>query len=241
MDPDLACGNTWALGQVEALLPELPLKYITAYSSSSLRPMMVLPPGETSDAIADACRAAALSFVQGVTAGWDKSSLAMWLVGDYANATRHLRRPERVAPMDNDEPSVDEGALEDLLTKSRTQLIAELEQAALDGNLACAQNAETRGLVRRASTDDGTPAWLPVDASRMRLRDRLRALLAADYLNRPADYLALYVCHRCENVVFDERAKRLGYCTSHARDSGVVRKSERTERNSLTKRTVEGS
>ena len=55
----------------------------------------------------------------------------------------------------------------------------------------------------------------------MRLRDRLRSLFAADYLNAPYTYAELFVCHRCEAVVFDEHAKQLGICGAH-RMSGVV-------------------
>ncbi|MCW5835736.1 MAG: hypothetical protein KIS78_25270, partial [Labilithrix sp.] len=66
------------------------------------------------------------------------------------------------------------------------------------------------------------------DAPRMGLRDRVSALFVADYLNAPEAYAALYVCHRCEEVVFDDDARQLGMCWRHRRASGIeVRAGER--------------
>ena len=208
------------------------MKYMTAFTSSI--GAAVLDDEATGELISNECRDAALGFLRGVTAGWDKIDLVLWLTGDYARATRHVPRGERVAVHGSIE--VEPLAMDELLDKARTQLIASFEQAALDGNLACASDCLGRGLVRKVSSVDGALLYVPVDSPRIRLRDRLRSLLAADYLNQPGDYLSVYVCHRCENVVFDERAKRQGYCTAHHHASAVV-----ASRNRIDPRSVKES
>lgn len=59
-------------------------------------------------------------------------------------------------------------------------------------------------------------------ADGMRLLDRVRTLFVADYLDDPVAYRTLYVCHRCEAVVFDESARRIGMCSAHRRTSGIL-------------------
>lgn len=175
----------------------------------------------THDSVAAECREAALSFMSGVASGWDKLDLALWLTGPYARATRHGKHGERVAAVAEGEEIGDE-RIEDLVTRVRGQLIASLEKAALEmGALEFTDDVVERGLVRKMKDADGRDAWVPVDGARLRLRDRLRALFAADYLNAPYAYAELFVCHRCEAVVFDDHAKQVGICGSH-RLSGVV-------------------
>lgn len=182
----------------------------------------VLEEGETRETVAAECREAALFFVNGAAAGWDKLDLVLWLTGPYARSTRHVSRGERVTGLD-EESDVSYASLEELVTRVRGQLVASLESAVLSGGtLDFAIDAMDHGLVRRAVDVDGEIVWVPEDHTRMRLRDRVRSLLAADYLNDPGAYVALFVCHRCENVVFDENAKRLGACQNHKRVSGVV-------------------
>jgi hypothetical protein len=177
--------------------------------------------GSTRESIAEECREAALSFMSGVAAGWDKLDLVLWLTGPYARATRHGKHGERVAALGDGDEIPDE-TLEALVTRVRGQLIASLETAALElGAIEFADECVERGYVRKVVDAEGRDAWIPVDGSRMRLRDRLRALFAADYLNAPYTYAELLVCHRCEAVVFDARAKRIGICGAH-RMSGMV-------------------
>lgn len=189
---------------------------------SGRRGRTVLDDGSTREGVASECREAALAFVNGVAAGWDKLDLALWLTGPYSRATRHQPRGERVTGMDEETELTDE-AVEELVVRVRSQMIAALETAALgEGTLEFAVEAMDRGLVRRAEDLDGEIVWVPVDLTRMRLKDRVRSLFASDYLNDPGAYVDLYVCSRCEHVVFDENAKRLGACQNHKRVSGVV-------------------
>lgn len=203
------------------------MKYVMAFASGSSRNKRRVEDDSTRESIAAECREAAIAFMSGVASGWDKLDLALWLTGPYARATRHAKRGERVASL-NDASSPDQTTeiadetLESLVTRVRGQVLASLEKGALElGALDFSNDVVERGLVRKVVDAEERDAWIPVDAPRMRLRDRILALFTADYLNAPYNYAELFVCHRCEAVVFDEQAKRRGLCGTH-RLSGVV-------------------
>lgn len=197
------------------------MKYVMTFGTGERSPRPRLDDGTTREGIAAECREAALAFMTGVAAGWDKLDLVLWLTGPYARATRYSTNVERVAATCQAELVSDE-AIETLVTRVRGQLLASLEKAALDaGSLEFADEVIERGLVRRAVGSDGSGVWIPVDSARSRLRDRLRSLFVADYLCAPASYAELFVCHRCEAVVFDDHAKQVGVCGAH-RASGMV-------------------
>lgn len=180
-----------------------------------------LDDGSTRESVGAESRDAALAFMSGVGAGWTKLDLALWLTALYARATRHAKHGERVAPLDSGE-EISADRVEELLTHVRGQLLASLEKASFTmGTLDFADACVAHGFVRKVHDDEGRTTWIPVDASRMRLRDRVRSLFAADYLNAPYTYAELLVCNRCEAVVFDERLKRLGICGAH-HVSGIV-------------------
>lgn len=178
--------------------------------------------GATRETLAQDCRSAALSLMTGVARGWDKLDLALWLTGPYAQAARHATHGERVVVGGGTTGEVDPIAVERLLTRVRGQVLASLEKASLDlGTLEFTGEMVDRGLVREVTDAEGRSAWVPVDRPRLRLKDRLQALFAADNLNMPYSYVELFVCHRCEAVVFDAHAKRQGICGAH-RLSGKV-------------------
>jgi hypothetical protein len=191
------------------------------FGAGDRRKRRPLEEGATRHTVAEECREAALSFMSGVAAGWDKLDLALWLTGPYARAARHGNHGERVAALQESEPIAD-ASIEALVTHVRGQLIASLEKAALEfGSLDFADDTVARGLVRKVVDSEGRDAWVPVDGARIRLRDRLRSLFVADYLNAPYNYAELFVCHRCEAVVFDNHAKQAGICGAH-RMSGMA-------------------
>lgn len=196
------------------------VKYVTAYPPA--RALRLLEVGVTKESVAEECRQAALAFLSGVASGWDKLDLVLWLTGPYARATRHAPRGERVVDVAHTPTEIADASIEELVTRVRGQVLASLEKAALDyGRLDFADDALQRGLVRKAMDEEGAICFVPVDAPHMRLRDRVRALFAADYLCAPHAYVDLFVCHRCESVSFDEHAKEIGVCRRH-RISGVV-------------------
>jgi hypothetical protein len=174
----------------------------------------------TVESVSAECRQAAVAFMSG--SGWDKLDLAFWLTGPYARAVRHARRLERVATLEVPEP-VQERTLGELLASVHESLLTSLVEASQhDGLLPFADEVVERGHARKAVDADGVPVWVPVDLPRMRLVDRVRALFAADYLNAPDAYLDLYVCGRCNTLVFDGSTKRLGLCAAHMRNSVIV-------------------
>lgn len=205
------------------------MKYVMAFGGSRRGPAQ-LEDGITRESVAAECRTAALDFMAGVAGGWQKADLAGWLTGSYAEATRYCQRGERTLVADGSErapASIDSTSIDELLSNTRARMLAALERAVLsDGALELAEEAIDRGFVRRAVSEDGTEVWIPVDGARMRLHDRIGALFAADYLNDPIGWRALYVCHRCERVVFDEGARQLGMCSAHRRLSGIVSREE---------------
>lgn len=190
------------------------MKYGNAFSNAAT--VHHVDDGATRDTLAGDCRAAGLAFMAGVADGWDKLQLAMWLTGPYAQATRRATHGARVVTLSGPTNAIDPQALEGLLVRVRGQVHASLEKASLDhGTLDFTDAMVERGLVRKLADAEGRPAWVPVDRVRMRLRDRVQALFTADYLNAPYTYVELFVCHRCEAVVFDAYAKRQGICGSH--------------------------
>jgi hypothetical protein len=204
---------------------------MTYASSREARSPIFLRDGSSRDDVARACREAALAFMEGVRGGWDKVDVALWLTGPYARATRHVPRGERAvlaAAADEVAPA----AIEELLVRTRVELLAALENAALSrGVHEFAEETIARGHVRRAVDADGHDAWVPADAARLRLRDRLRALFAADYLTAPGGYLELVVCHYCESVVFDRDARRTGVCSRHRLSGFYPREDAAVDRN----------
>ncbi len=190
------------------------MKYGTAFSNGAS--VRHVADGATRDSLSEDCRAAALSFMAGVADGWGKLELATWLTGPYARATRHAAHGERVVALGGPTDAIDPQVLEALLTRVRGQVHASLEKASLEhGTLDFTDAMVARGLVGEVADADGRPAWVPVDRARARLRDRLQSLFAGDYLNAPYTYVELFVCHRCEAVVFDAYAKRQGICGLH--------------------------
>ena len=207
------------------------MKYVMAFGTGDRGTRQRVEDGSTRESIAEECRDAALSFISGVALGWDKLDLALWLTGDYARATRHRKHGERLATVAFGVAEIPEETIEDLVVHVRGQLLASLEKAALEmGSLGFVDDVAQRGLVRRVIDAEGRDAWIPVDGARVRLRDRLQSLFAADYLNAPYVYAELFVCHRCEAVVFDAHAKQVGICGAHRMSGTVPREGDTPER-----------
>ncbi len=184
--------------------------------------------------VSSACRRAGLAFLAGVAEGWTKRDLAQWLQRDYAHATRHAQQGERLVDArgraaQGDGAPIDSATIEDLLVTTRGSILAALERAVLDGGQPHFVTRALEGAhVERAVDERGIGAWVPVDAANMRLRERVASLFAADYLNDADTYASLYVCHRCETVVFEDGARERGMCGAHRNVSGLVPRHEPT-------------
>jgi hypothetical protein len=160
----------------------------------------------------------------GVAEGWTKFDLASWLAGSYAHATRFAPRGERLASNGPDSDSLHDTRIEDVMQNARMHTLALCEELALPRSESdYIDVAIARGFLAAAEDELATPLWVPVDARRMRLRDRVRTLFVVDYLLSPDVYeRELFVCHRCEQVVFDADAKAVGVCSLHRRQSGII-------------------
>jgi hypothetical protein len=161
--------------------------------------------------LADACRAAGLTFMDGVAAGWGRRELAAWLVGPYREATFDRGLRAKRASASGSQPTIEavtDGTIADLLRATRWRVFALLEDAAR-GDLRFVEDLAAAGWVAKHPE----LGWVAVDVRGGALRQRVLSLFAADYLLRAADYRhKLCACSRCETVVFDERSKRLGHC-----------------------------
>ena len=194
------------------------MKYINAFRTAG---PLVLEEGVTAEHVAADCRDAALDFMAGVASGWTKRDLAMWLEGPYAHATRYSSRGERtfVTSVDVSRAALDPVAIDQLLASTRTEMLVTLAESLELDELA--HDAVRQGILRRASDENLEPVWLPIDASRMHLKDRVCALFAAHRLDDPTAHATLFLCSHCESVSFDQHAKQSGWCNLHRHQSGI--------------------
>lgn len=187
--------------------------------------IVTLPPSTGIFRIADECRAAALSFVNGACT-WDKLDLALWLSGAYSRATSHIAHVPRL-PADAEPTTVLDRPLEAEVV-SRVLLhthdmVMETLRAASNPEYAeaIAAMAMSNNLIAPCEDEQGRQGWAPVSRPRVVLADRVVSLVAADFLTRPHDYHGLMaLCERCGSVVFDPIARAMGLCNTHR--SGVV-------------------
>jgi hypothetical protein len=120
----------------------------------------------------------------------DKVSLSDWLVGPYREATcfgpRRIRRAHPQAPpgLHHTTPT----NIEDLVTMAKTVVVAALA-AAQRGIDDFVELLPPVVQVVPAHDEYGNHGFIPIDGARGRLVDRVLALVVADYLTRPNDFL----------------------------------------------------
>jgi hypothetical protein len=149
-------------------------------------------------------RTAAEAFLTGATRGWGRRDLAHWLVCHYGACV--------VVP---------EAAIERLVRTTRHEVLHLLYDLA-DPDIAGgrARLAIARGLV--AADPAGGRAWVPLDAPRLGLTDRVASLLFADWLNAPLDYRGLVVCRGCGGIGFAGQESHAESCQPKRHDSGIA-------------------
>jgi len=118
-----------------------------------------------------------------------KSALTGWLHGPYREATRF--GPRRLVTPSSDGAGLELGGTAAILRGAQLEV-----RATVRGAMA-AQGADdfVRRLppvvhIVRAHDASGACGFIPIDARGGRLADRVVALVLADYLTRPADFLA---------------------------------------------------
>lgn len=192
---------------------------------------VALDAGMTVKDVADACRSAALGFAWGADRGWTKRELARWLVGPYARAVAPsvaVRSGMRRAPVAR-RPIEDE-TIAALLHRAHAYLLDGLRAAASwRRDAAFAREMIDEGFVVGVVDASSAIGYAPVDASDMRLVDRVRSLFVADFLTRPEDYARFVVCDTCGGATFDGAVSHGAACEGR----GVIalrRRSARTFR-----------
>jgi len=148
-------------------------------------PSVALPGRVTVEEAAEASRAALRAFL---AMDPDKPSLSAWLEGPYRQATDFApRRLRTVNPGGPFEHHTSPTNIEDLVTMTRTVVTAALA-AAQCGIDALVELLPPVVQVRPAHDLYGNHGFVPVDEARLRLVDRVLALLVADYLTRPDEF-----------------------------------------------------
>ncbi len=190
----------------------------TAFHTSNIEPILILPEQIGSSAIADGCRMAALTFIN-ESERWDKTELSKWLKGPYAELTQYSlpaairRRTSPSVPLLRD---VDVRMVERVIHNAHTEVVGTLQlmgEAESAASFAFAMLSS--GFVARCEDRSHVPGWIPTTDAR-RLSDRVLSLFAADYFARPADYESeLSVCTQCNAVDFDADMRMRGICSRH--------------------------
>lgn len=175
-----------------------------------------LASGFTIDDVAEACRSAALEFLDGVRDGWGKKELATWLTGSYHQISILRCTPDELAFADvapqtprpdlrGRPPSVPPEDLQKTLRAARAEVLGVLERFAAGDEAAATfvWRVKGRGGLTPVEDDDGISGLVPNEQPSQRLVERVLSLLAADYVARPHDYEErVAVCHSCGCVSF---------------------------------------
>jgi len=150
-----------------------------------MRPSLKLAPGTVVLDVADACRDALEEFL--ALDPNDKHALSRWLVGTYRKATSFGPRRLEVGVASH---AVSPLSIAEIVKHAQDEITAAIDAAAEPG-------AE-RLLARIPDVVDVIPVhdayggrgFAPQDVPHARLATRVLALLLADYLTRPDDYVA---------------------------------------------------
>lgn len=194
--------------------------------------------GFTIDDVAEACRSAALEFVEGVREGWGKKELATWLTGAYhqtsllrcsadelafSDVLDHTPKPPPVAGGRRSVPPED---LVKTMKAARDEVLAVLQRFASADDTAetFVWRVKSKGALARVEDDDGRVGLVPNEIPSQRLADRVLSLFAADYVARPLDYEdRIAVCTACCSVSFEPGARTSCKCGAQRTMSSGVR------------------
>ena len=205
------------------MMSSMPSALPPAYVSN-IDTILTLPEQTGSMAIANACRATALAFLNEAL-HWGKAELAMWLMGPYGQLTQYVspfsrrRSGERACspPLMRE---IDARMVDRVIRTAHEEVMTTLARMAdAEGSASFAFTMLAAGFVARCEDRGQVAGWVPTSDAR-RLADRVLSLLAADYLSRPGDYENdLSVCHVCKTVDFSALSHDRGVCHRHG--SGI--------------------
>ncbi|MEO8877130.1 MAG: hypothetical protein ABI461_16170 [Polyangiaceae bacterium] len=191
--------------------------------------------GFTIDDVAEACRSAAIDFLDGVRDGWGQRELAAWLVGPYHQLSiLRCSADERAAVLTT--PLPDSGVLRSATPKrvaeqdvdkamrsARKEVLRVIERFSANDPAAetFVWRVRNRGGLARVEDENGVFGLVPNEGPTQRLVERVLSLIAADYVARPLDYEdRVAICTTCKTISFDEVARAAGDCGAH-RGSGM--------------------
>ena len=191
-------------------------------SESSVDTVLTLPDRVRVVAIAEACRATALEFLNDCR-HWGKAELATWLMGPYAQLTQYVAPTAqrkggevigRPVPLLRD---IDVRMVDRVIRTAYEEVTRTLRSLESDEDAATFAYAMiSSGFVARCEDKTKTPGWVPTSNAR-RLADRVLSLFAVDYLTSPSDYESSFsLCPTCKHIEFDALARRRGVCSRHA-------------------------
>lgn len=189
--------------------------------------VFTLPRTASITAIAEACRQAALAFVNEVGSGaWDEELVTEWLLETYAPLVTHEADAE---PSGGDPLGLSEtlrGLEPRLIRATHEEILDVLRSTRTEtGGANFAFMALSSGFVAPCEERGGRRGWLPASKRRFRLADRVLSLFAVDYLIRAEEYESmLTLCDRCAHVTFDAIDRAYMRCARHA--SGITLRGE---------------
>jgi hypothetical protein len=187
---------------------------------SNIDTVLTLPEQTGALAVADACRATALAFLN-ESRHWGKAELAMWLMGPYGQLTQYVSPLSRRRSGEHAQPvplmrEIDARMVDRVIKNAYDEVMRTLERTRdAEGGASFAFSMLSSGFVARCEDRGRTAGWVPTTDAR-RLADRVLSLLAADYLSRPADYeQELSMCAMCRTVEFDAVSSARRICHRH--------------------------
>lgn len=183
--------------------------------------ILTFPGSDGVESMLRAARRGMLEFANGALF-WDKAALAKWLVSSYAPVTKIADDVNPAAAPASTPPRANVTVLEprvfQVLNDARQSLIGAL-RLSMDGRSAAtsAWKMIREGALTPCEDSEGDArGFMPVAYARMRLRDRVLSLWAADFMAHPEAYgTELVICSRCGLVEFDAIARARGTCRAH--------------------------
>jgi hypothetical protein len=173
-------------------------------------------------AVADACRRAALAFVNDCRDDAGDSPVVDWLAGPYVDAVR-FTPAESMRAMPSTRPPSIVSTTPQTLREIRFAILAALDEATRPGQPAFVHRAE-RASFALSYASDGTRMIVPRRLGGDRVLDLVLAFFAVDYLFRPEDYLHdLSACSVCGHLEFNFASRVDGLCERHRDAAGTVR------------------
>lgn len=178
--------------------------------------------------VSDACRKALVAFFADVAPSGSARAMAAWLVGPYANAVLPTTR------FDFPPGKVDRGRLTDVIDNTRVEAGFTMRSLASEEvGMHFSMHAANSGWVVQFTDLRGNVGFMPIDLPKMRLRDRVLSLMAADYMARAESYgHDLHVCDACDVPDFEAKGER--GCRLCDRVSGVDFTGPQTEKKSTS-------